>query len=79
MLPALRLGFIVTPRSLRDAVHRAKYLTGLAHVAVCPDGAGALHRRGRLRAPRSQMGSVFAIPIARIGEGLRPLRTSFDG
>jgi GntR family transcriptional regulator/MocR family aminotransferase len=27
MLPTLRLGFIVTPRSLRSAVHKAKYVT----------------------------------------------------
>jgi GntR family transcriptional regulator/MocR family aminotransferase len=27
MLPTLRLGFIVTPPSLRDAMHRAKYVT----------------------------------------------------
>ena len=27
LLPALRLGFLVAPRSLRDAIHRAKFLT----------------------------------------------------
>ncbi len=27
MLPALRMGFVVSPRSVRDAVHRAKFVT----------------------------------------------------
>jgi GntR family transcriptional regulator/MocR family aminotransferase len=27
LLPTLRLGFVVAPRSLRDAVHKAKYMT----------------------------------------------------
>jgi GntR family transcriptional regulator/MocR family aminotransferase len=38
LLPTLRLGFIVTPPSLRDAMHRAKYVTdwhtAMAHQAV---------------------------------------------
>jgi GntR family transcriptional regulator / MocR family aminotransferase len=32
MLPTLRLGFVITPPSLRDAVHRAKCVTDAVSV-----------------------------------------------
>jgi GntR family transcriptional regulator/MocR family aminotransferase len=35
LLPTLRLGFLVTPPSLRDAVHRAKYVTDW-HTSTLP-------------------------------------------
>jgi GntR family transcriptional regulator/MocR family aminotransferase len=59
MLPALRLGFVVTPPSLRDAMHRAKYVTDwhtstLVQAALArfiDDGAFARHVR--------KMGNVY--------------------
>ncbi len=53
MLPSLRLGFLVTPPSLRGAVHRAKYVTDwhtpmLAQAALArfiDDGGFARHIR----------------------------------
>jgi len=38
LLPSLRLGFVVSPRSLRDAIHKAKYVTDW-HSALPAQGA----------------------------------------
>jgi GntR family transcriptional regulator/MocR family aminotransferase len=156
MLPALRLGFVVTPPSLREAVHKAKYVSdwhtptlaqsvlarfiddgGFArhirkvgsvyrarhdmvtrvltrefsdHLEVIPSSAGlhvtavsrrasadqihaVVRRASKLEVQvqelsrfavdvRARAGLVLgygAIPTARIEEGLRRLRTCFDG
>jgi GntR family transcriptional regulator / MocR family aminotransferase len=43
LLPTLRLGFVVTPPSLRDAVHKAKFVTDW-HSPIHVQAALALHR-----------------------------------
>jgi GntR family transcriptional regulator/MocR family aminotransferase len=61
MLPALRLGFIVTPPSLREAVHKAKFVTDwhtsmLVQAALArfiEDGGFARHIR--------RMGAVYRV------------------
>jgi GntR family transcriptional regulator/MocR family aminotransferase len=62
LLPALRLGFIMTPRSLRDAVHKAKYVTDwhtsmVAQAALAnfiEDGSFARHVRRALNVYRER-------------------------
>jgi GntR family transcriptional regulator/MocR family aminotransferase len=75
MLPTLRLGFVVTPPSLRDAVHRAKYVSdwhtplllqaALAH--FIDDGSFARHIRkvgGVYRARHELMTRILARDFA---------------
>jgi GntR family transcriptional regulator/MocR family aminotransferase len=70
LLPTLRLGFLVTPPSLRAAVHKAKYVTDwhtsmLVQAALArfiDDGGFARHIR--------KMGSVYRLRHAMVMHGL---------
>jgi len=70
MLPALRLGFLVTPPSLRAAVHRAKYVTDWhtpmpaqeALARFIDDGGFARHVR--------KMGAIYQTRHAALMSGL---------
>ena len=44
MLPTLRLGFLVTPPSLRAALHRAKFVSDWHSSSLVAGGTRAFHR-----------------------------------
>ena len=70
MLPTLRLGFVVTPPPLREAVQRGEVRDRLAHAAAGPGGTRQLHRRGLAGAARPQAAQRLPRAAPDLLEGL---------
>jgi GntR family transcriptional regulator / MocR family aminotransferase len=84
LLPALRLGFMVTPPSLRSAVHRAKYVTDwhspiLAQAALArfmDEGGFARHLRKVSAVYRERHEIISSALASDLGDHLEPIASS---
>jgi GntR family transcriptional regulator/MocR family aminotransferase len=81
MLPSLRLGFLVTPPSLRDAVHRAKFVTDWASATLpqaalarfVDEGGYARHLRKMSAVYRERHALVAELLARELGDHLEPM------
>ncbi|WP_345607685.1 MocR-like pyridoxine biosynthesis transcription factor PdxR [Pseudonocardia adelaidensis] len=60
LLPTLRLGYVIVPPSLRDAVHRAKYVAGGSANTPLQAAAARFIEEGRLTRHIRRMRNIYA-------------------
>lgn len=70
MLPTLRLGFVVAPASLRDALHRAKYVTDWHTPLVCQAALASFIEEGGFGRHIRKMNNVYRLRHEMIVETL---------